>query len=230
MVKESSQTALERFFPKIKQALHMSQQAFSLARQKIKWEAFLELFRASVRGSYNETLKYWWGFLLMVIDSSHIALPKDAALGEYYGATGHEHSTPTTRASIMYDIENDIIVDAKTAPLSEDEGSLAKEHIEVLTGMREELGERKGIVICDRGYPSKAFIKYLEDKRIRFVMRVQKGFNPLIDKMAGGSNYRAIRGNQGTGGSVYAEQWREGRVDTEFGREGSGGSCIFRTV
>jgi hypothetical protein len=49
MVKESSQNALERFFPKIKSdlrsaAAHMSQQAFSLARQKVKWEAFEELF------------------------------------------------------------------------------------------------------------------------------------------------------------------------------------------
>jgi hypothetical protein len=39
MVKESSQNALERFFPKLKDAIHMSQQAFSLARRKVKWEA-----------------------------------------------------------------------------------------------------------------------------------------------------------------------------------------------
>jgi hypothetical protein len=38
MVKDSSQNALERFFLKIKVAVHMTQQAFSLARQKIKAE------------------------------------------------------------------------------------------------------------------------------------------------------------------------------------------------
>jgi hypothetical protein len=48
MVKESSQNALEWFFPKIKEATHMSQQAFSQARQKVKREAFRELFQASV--------------------------------------------------------------------------------------------------------------------------------------------------------------------------------------
>jgi hypothetical protein len=42
MVKESSRNALERFFPKIKEAAHMSRQEFSLARQKVKREAFLE--------------------------------------------------------------------------------------------------------------------------------------------------------------------------------------------
>ena len=61
MVKERSQNALERFFPKITEATHMSQQAFSRARQKVQWEAFRELFQASVPGSYNETMKDWRG-------------------------------------------------------------------------------------------------------------------------------------------------------------------------
>jgi hypothetical protein len=38
MVKGSTQNALERFFPKLQEATHMSQQAFSLARQKVKAE------------------------------------------------------------------------------------------------------------------------------------------------------------------------------------------------
>jgi hypothetical protein len=101
LVKESSQNALERFFPKIKEATHMSQQAFSLARQKVKWEAFRELFQASVQGSYNETIKEWRGYLLQAIDSSHIILPPDAALREYYGAVGHELKAATARASLL---------------------------------------------------------------------------------------------------------------------------------
>ena len=40
MVNESSQNALERFFPKIKEAVHMSQQAFSLARKKVNGKHF----------------------------------------------------------------------------------------------------------------------------------------------------------------------------------------------
>jgi hypothetical protein len=130
MVKESSQNALERFFPKIKTdqrsaTTHMSQQAFSEARQKVKWEAFEELFRASVRGSYNEGLKDWRGFLLLAVDSSHIALPRDAGLRAYYGAVGKELSAATARASLLYDIENDIIADAKIEPLAVEERSLA---------------------------------------------------------------------------------------------------------
>jgi hypothetical protein len=187
MVKESSQNALERFFPKIKEAVHMSQQAFSQARQKVKWEAFRELFQASVRGSYNETIKDFRGYLLLAIDGSHIALPPDAALREYYGAVGHELRAATARASVLYDIENDIIVDARIEPLTVDERSLAKEHLKALGGMGLDLGERKPIVICDRGYPSKDFVKYLQDKEIKHVMRAQKRFNPRIDRMRSGS-------------------------------------------
>jgi hypothetical protein len=187
LVKESSQNALERFFPKLKEAIHMSQQAFSLARQKVKWEAFRELFQASVQGSYNEKIKDWRGYLLMAIDSSHIALPPDVALRKYYGAVGRELSAATARASLLYDIENDIVVDASIERLTVDERSLAKAHIEALGGMRLSGVERKVIVIFDRGYPSKDFIKYLQDKEIKYVMRVQKRFNPRIDRMRNGS-------------------------------------------
>jgi hypothetical protein len=49
----------------------------------------------------NEALKDWRGYLVMAVDSSHIALPRDAALREYYGATGHELSAATVRTSVQ---------------------------------------------------------------------------------------------------------------------------------
>jgi hypothetical protein len=101
MVKESAQNALERFFPQIKEAIRMSQQAFILARQKVTREAFRELFQASVRGSYNETIKDYRGYLLLAIDGSHMSLPPDVALREYYGAVGHELKAATARESML---------------------------------------------------------------------------------------------------------------------------------
>jgi hypothetical protein len=183
MVKESSQNALEQFFPKIKEAIHMSRQAFSLARQKVKWEAFRELFQASVQGSYNETIKDWRGCLLLAIDGSHSSLPPESALREYYGAVGHELKAATARASMLYDIENDIIVDANIEPLTVDERNLAKGRLEALGGMGLDLKGREPIIICDRGYPPKDFVKYLQDNEIKYVMRVQKRFNSRIDRM-----------------------------------------------
>jgi hypothetical protein len=187
MVKESSQNALERFFPKLKEATHMSQQAFSEARQKIKWEAFEELFHASVRGSYKEIIKDLRGFILMAIDASHIALPRDAGLKAYYGACGNALTAAAARASVLYDLENDIIADAHIEPLTVDERSLAKNNLEALAGLEQGFGKRKALVIFDRGYPSKDFINYLQEKDIKYVMRVQKGFNRRIDGLKKGS-------------------------------------------
>jgi hypothetical protein len=102
MAKESSQNALGRFFQKIKEANRMSQQALSLARQKVKREALLELFRASVEGSYNEPLEAWRGkYPVTAIDPGRIALPRDAELRAEPGVTGHEQSAPTARVSML---------------------------------------------------------------------------------------------------------------------------------
>jgi hypothetical protein len=54
------------------------------------------LFQASVQGNYDEALKDRWGYLLMAVDSSHIALLRNTALWEYYGATGKEHLAALT--------------------------------------------------------------------------------------------------------------------------------------
>jgi hypothetical protein len=104
-----------------------------------------------------------------------------------YGATGHKLRVATVRASLRYDIENDIIVDAKFESLTVDERSLAKEHLQALGDMELDFGERKPIVICDCGYPSKDFIAYLQDKEIKYIMRVTKRFDSCIDKTRNGS-------------------------------------------
>jgi hypothetical protein len=77
---------------------------------------------------------------LLAIDSSHIALPADAVLREYYGTTRRELSAATACASIVYDIENDIIVDATIERLTVDERSLTKTHIEAVGGMGPDFG------------------------------------------------------------------------------------------
>jgi len=183
MVKGSTQNTLERVFPQLKKEnLHMSQQAFSKARQKIKWEAFEELFEASVEGSYNEDIKLWRGYRLMATDGTFLRLPSDAELLKYFGGLGNECKAATALASILYDLENDIVVDAKIAPIRENERALAKEHLEVLEKLESYKCGHKELVLYDRGYPSHDLIKTLSDKEIGYVMRVQKDFNRPQDR------------------------------------------------
>jgi hypothetical protein len=176
MVKDSTQNALSRFFQRAGKAdIHMSQQAFSKARQKIRWEALQEMFQAGVEGSYCEQWQKWRGFRLMAVDGSFIQLPQDKELVEYYGGLGQEGRTASALVSLLYDLENDIIVDALIAPVHNNERSLALEHIQTLSGL-ESFERGRELILFDRGYPSFEFIKALQDKEIAYVMRVQKNF------------------------------------------------------
>lgn len=175
--KGSTQNILERVFPQLKKEnLHMTQQAYSKARQKIKWEAFEELFRVSVRGSCNEDRKLWCGYRLMAIDGSFLRLPSDPELLKYFGGLGNERRAATALASILYDLENDIVVSAKIEPIRENERALAKQHLLALENLDSYKDGHKELIVFDRGYPSFDLVKTLCDKEIAYVMRVQKDF------------------------------------------------------
>jgi hypothetical protein len=184
MVKASTQIELERFFSQMGKEVHMSEQAFSLARGKIKWTAFDELFRLSVSSSYEEEHELWQGMLPLAIDSSEVALPRDKRLGDYYGTHG-ETKRPTGRVSLLYDVVNDIIVDGSLDTYDTGERSQAQGHIKRL---KEEhsVGNEPIVLIFDRGYPSKDFLSMLEREGFHYVMRCSRSFNPETDRLTDG--------------------------------------------
>jgi hypothetical protein len=81
--------------------------------------------------------------------------PKDAALGKYYGATGREGSAPAARASMLYDIENDIIVDAVIEKLICNERGLAKRHIRALSSLEADVRKRGKYLFLTAGIRQK---------------------------------------------------------------------------
>jgi hypothetical protein len=177
MIKESTQNTLERMFPQLKKEnLSMTRQAFGKARKKIKWEAFKELFQTSVSGPYQEEWKLWRGFRVTAADGGFIQLPSDAALLKYFGGLGQECASASASASLMYDLENNIVADAKIAPVSNNERSLAEEHPKALQTMPDYNRGHQELIIFDCGYPSREFVKSLSDKEIAYVMRARKGF------------------------------------------------------
>lgn len=195
MIKESSQNALERFFLKTGENNPMTQQSFSEARQKIKWEALQELFELTVEEMYRGEIKRWHGYRVLAIDGSKIALPSDPCLKKYYGTAGTGNGAVTAQGSILYDIYNKVIVDAQIEPMNTDERSLANRHIEKLKSI-ESFG--KEIVIFDRGYPSKELIKGLMEGGIKFLMRVRQKYNLAIDDAPMGDTILRISETENT--------------------------------
>lgn len=85
--KSSLQVGLNAFFDAYKKEnIEYSKQAFSKGRQRIKVEAFQELFQAVVDKFYEKAdLTSWNGYQLFGIDGTRLNLPCTDQLAELYG-------------------------------------------------------------------------------------------------------------------------------------------------
>jgi hypothetical protein len=198
MINESTQNALERYFPKIgEKGVTMKQQSFSEARQNLKWEAIREIYELCVKNIYGGYTERWHRYRVLAVDGSKIALPSDEGLKAYFGTFGSEKAV-TGQASVLYDIYEHVVVDAVLEPIATDERTLALSHIEKLEKMP---SFGKELVLFDRGYPSAALVKALSGKKMKFLMRVKRGFSRAIDNDVR-RDFRAVVGGKKEGVKV----------------------------
>lgn len=71
---------------------------------------------STVRNIFPRFIGFHDNFLI-AINSSETPLPNLPALREKFGGTGAKASSPIARMSIIYDVLNDIIIDADFTPL-----------------------------------------------------------------------------------------------------------------
>ena len=101
---------------------------------KIKPEVFKHLTQSLTNEFYTnneEGVKKWNGFRLLAIDGSRITLPLTKELESLYGATKNQTDTSIVQArcSVMYDLENNYVLDGVLAPLVQGERVLALSHL-----------------------------------------------------------------------------------------------------
>ena len=182
----STQCALERhFIAKGDYETHMTQQSFSDARKKVKWEAFQELFQNTVTDIYCQQCGWntWHGYTVLAIDGSKTQLPSDPSLLDIFGGMGPGAKAATAQASFLYDPLNDVIVDARLAPLAKRERELAKEH---LLRLEQLSAIKRKLIIFDRGYPSVDMIQTLRASHCEFLFRVRKKYSLELDALETG--------------------------------------------
>ena len=172
-LKNSTATALRRFFVGMSMNVFMTQQSLSEARTKVNVWAFEELFSDTAETMIDYCHKRWHGYRILAIDGTKIQLPTDKKLSAHYGALGKDKTAPTAQASILYDVLNDIVCDAAIKPITTDERTLAKRHIEKCDEITK---GSKNLIIFDRGYPSFELIEMLEKEGIFYLMRVRVMF------------------------------------------------------
>lgn len=171
MLKRSSQDELDEYF-KLLQGAEIAERivtksAFTQARRKLKYTAFIELNRAQVNYFYDHFETYTWhGFRLVAIDGSMGTLPNIEAIGEHFGvwhpAAGG--TCPKARFSQMYDVLNHITIDAIIAPKERGERSLAELHFAHL-----KYGD---LALIDRGYHAFWIFALILHKKANFCARM----------------------------------------------------------
>jgi len=178
-LRKTLQVEIDRFMeltdPEIEKP--MSKQAFSKARHKISPDAFKELFEMTSQTAFEQdAFSRYKGYRVFAVDGTELQLPKNKELSGMFKHSNHSFS-PRCRASVFCDVVSGITIHAAIGSTEVGERSLAMEHLKYY----EAYHNRKSLIIFDRGYPSKALIEYLDNKGMKYLMRLQKSFNAEID-------------------------------------------------
>lgn len=171
LVKRALQDELDEFFKLLKgeslAVRAVTKSAFSQARQKLDFGAFVELNQVQVAYFYEHfESQTWHGFRLLAVDGSTGELPHTAELIEHFGvwhpAAGGV--CPVARMSQMFDVLNQVTLDALIAPKDQGERALAAQHFDHLTP-----GD---LVLLDRDYPAFWLFALILSKGADFCVRM----------------------------------------------------------
>jgi len=148
--------------------------AVSQARDKVKYSAFEEIFKASSRDiPIHHTYR---GYRLTAYDGIKGELPRTAELMRK-GCISERNSYPQFHAVAEYDVLNCCYTNAVFEIGAADERAAAIELIK----KHDYAGAE--IYLLDRGFPSVGLIQQLEKSGKKYVMRVQKSFWREINEL-----------------------------------------------
>jgi len=118
--------------------------ALTQARAKLNEWAFIRLNEVAIETFYNEAAYYtWYGMRTLGVDGTRLVLPNHPSIVKEFGQHkfGPKADSPRSLAlaSMLYDVLNQVTIDAQIAPYSESEGDLLSKHMDKI---------KKGIYYC----------------------------------------------------------------------------------
>ena len=156
--------------------------AYTQARAKLNYTAFIEMKDKSVEmfyedGEYNR----YKNFRLLAVDGSIVVLPNSADIKKEFNPTvakcqieDFSKEVVQARVSTLYDVMNNMAIDATIRNKVKKEGSILKAYDERTLAI-EHLAycNKEDLVIFDRGYPSyELFTRYAQTTN--FLCRLKK--------------------------------------------------------
>jgi hypothetical protein len=174
---KSLQTRLHEFFWQLAgpgAAPMASAGALTHARAKLLPGAFIELNRSAVLATvygpeHGALVARWRGHRILGVDSSLTRLPNSAPLREHFGVVqcGNQHGEqeryPEARLSVLYDLLNQVALDARLDPSRRAETQMALDHLaQVQSG---------DVVVTDRGYAGYLWFAAVRQSGAHFLCR-----------------------------------------------------------
>lgn len=163
--------ALQFFRNVIKVDDFVTQQFLSEARQKVKYEAFQEVFETILEKALTvEDFELFHGYRLLAIDGTTIQLTNVPEIQASFGGQTPSEGEVFARMSMILDVKNGCIMDGELAPFHTGERQMA------IRGVNR-LSKRAGkcLYLMDRGYWSPELYTTILESGSSFLARVPNG-------------------------------------------------------
>ncbi len=194
----SLQVELDQFFSRISLPLgrRAHDDAFRMARKKLRWQAFVELNQAVLADLHPAP--DWHGLRVVACDGTTLYLPTTHPDTISSGPDGFNcyHSQggiySLARASALCETSSGLILHASLAADTRDERSMLAEQFEHL--------RPNDLLVLDRGYPAYWLFALLLARQQHFCIRLPQSFSPQVQAfVASGQACAVIKMQPGHG-------------------------------
>ena len=174
LLKSSVKTELKSFYTiifKVDEVVNwVSDAAFCKARQKIKHQLFIDLYKLIVRFFYAQVGgERWFHFRLLATDGSELNLPSSHELLEKYGCH-HTNSIgtkiPQARISFLCDVLNFMTIDAQIESFRVSEQYMFESHLNYIG--------RGDLLTADANYGHFRILKAIKKEKADFCIRMSQ--------------------------------------------------------
>lgn len=191
MIKSNTQSELNHFFQVRDQTdiplQKVTASAFCQARKKFSAAAFIELNQVTTQHFYHAAkVEKWQGFRILAVDGVKLHLPDEAEIHQTFGGQGNQYVDAFSMAlgSALYDVFQNIILDARICPYRSSEREIAFQHLAAT-----QVGD---LVLYDRGYPAFWLIAAHQHYERDYCMRLKADFNQEVRDFVASGKKQAI--------------------------------------
>ncbi len=173
MLNKRSQSEIDNFFSKLYNTPEEIRQAttssLTQCRAKLSFTAFKDAMEQLTQFFYkNYSFKQYYGYRLIAIDGSVYTLPRTEETIKTFGENVLSDSKKWIKAQVSFaaDVLNNVCVNAVIGAYKESEETQAKVLLESLGN--------NNLLLFDRGYFSRSFLKQVAESGNQFCFRLQR--------------------------------------------------------